>query len=166
MTADPKHMCLMLLIDQDQQRIVLGHKLRGFGKGNVIAPGGKIDPGETVTQAAVRELHEETGLVVDPAEVTDAGELLFTWADPLAQHFRVTLRTASKWQGELTPSDELDPFWCDFAKIEYVLMWDDDRFWLPGVLRGNAVHAVFGYDADQKYVTSADLTFVPIQDAD
>lgn len=31
-----------------------------------ITPGGALDPGETVEQAALRELAEETGLVLDP----------------------------------------------------------------------------------------------------
>ena len=32
-----------------------------------ITPGGGLDPGETAEQAAIRELAEETGLVLDPA---------------------------------------------------------------------------------------------------
>lgn len=32
-------------------------------------PGGGLDPGETHVEAAVRELREETGIVIDPADV-------------------------------------------------------------------------------------------------
>ena len=40
--------------------------------GQVAFPGGRIDPGETPVQAALREAHEELGL--DPADVTVLGE--------------------------------------------------------------------------------------------
>jgi len=32
-------------------------------------PGGAVDPGEDVREAAVREVHEETGLVINPTEL-------------------------------------------------------------------------------------------------
>jgi 8-oxo-dGTP pyrophosphatase MutT (NUDIX family) len=37
-----------------------------------ITPGGGINPGETPGEAAARELSEETGVVIDPAELGDS----------------------------------------------------------------------------------------------
>ena len=42
-------------------------------RGEISFPGGRLDPGETATDAALREAHEEVGL--DPALVTVEGEL-------------------------------------------------------------------------------------------
>jgi 8-oxo-dGTP pyrophosphatase MutT (NUDIX family) len=42
-------------------------------RGEISFPGGRMDPGETATDTALREAHEEVGL--DPASVTIRGEL-------------------------------------------------------------------------------------------
>ena len=46
------------------QEVLLGRKKRGFGEGKIVGLGGKVEPGETLAQAAVREVLEESGIVV------------------------------------------------------------------------------------------------------
>lgn len=46
-----------------------------------ITPGGGIDAGETVLQAAIRELREETGMVVEPAALGAVVAELPGWWD-------------------------------------------------------------------------------------
>ncbi len=45
-------------------------------------PGGNIDEGEQPIDAAVRELEEETGLVLDPSKLKYVGMLDKPWRDP------------------------------------------------------------------------------------
>ena len=60
----------MFVLDDDQ-RVLLMHERRDIGSASShwITPGGGVEAGETLAQAAVREVYEETGLVValDPA---------------------------------------------------------------------------------------------------
>lgn len=44
--------------------------------GEYKIPGGGIDPGETIEQALIREVQEETGLVVIPESIQELGEIL------------------------------------------------------------------------------------------
>lgn len=61
----------VLLVDADD-RVLLFHGCdpADDGAGHWwLTPGGGLDPGESPAQAAARELAEETGLLVDPAEL-------------------------------------------------------------------------------------------------
>jgi 8-oxo-dGTP pyrophosphatase MutT (NUDIX family) len=49
--------------------IVIKRAYRGRNAGQWGLPGGRLDEGETPEQTALRELHEEIGLRVDPADV-------------------------------------------------------------------------------------------------
>jgi 8-oxo-dGTP pyrophosphatase MutT (NUDIX family) len=53
-----------------------------------VWPGGRIEAGETVTAAAVREVHEETGWHVDPASVTPLGFLHLRHGAPPPEGYR------------------------------------------------------------------------------
>ena len=44
--------------DEKRDELLLGMKLRDFGKGYWNGFGGKVDPGETIEEAAVREFEK------------------------------------------------------------------------------------------------------------
>ena len=58
-----------LLVDAEGRALLV----RKRGTTKFMQPGGKPEPGETDAAALARELNEELGLVVDPAELTPVG---------------------------------------------------------------------------------------------
>lgn len=58
-----------ILVTDGQRRVLLVERGKEPFKGKLVLPGGHIEPGESPAEAAIRELREETGLVVDPARL-------------------------------------------------------------------------------------------------
>ncbi len=58
--------CVGGLAYDDDGRILLVRRRNEPGRGLWSVPGGRVEPGETDTQAVIREMEEETGLVVEP----------------------------------------------------------------------------------------------------
>ena len=133
---------LMFVLGDGQALLI--RKKRGLGAGKISAPGGKIDPGETALQAAIRETQEEVG--VTPLDPVERGELSFQFVDGLRLHVRVFV--ASGWTGELQESDEATPIWTRLDALPYDEMWADDRVWVPELLAGRmfVLRAVFADD--------------------
>ena len=61
------HTTLIILKKDDE--ILLGLKKRGFGKGRLNGVGGKLEPGETIEEAAIRETEEEIGVNLTKMEM-------------------------------------------------------------------------------------------------
>jgi 8-oxo-dGTP diphosphatase len=50
---------------RDGDKILIGRRLNSHGHGTWAIPGGRVDPGESFLSTGIRELAEETGIVVD-----------------------------------------------------------------------------------------------------
>lgn len=59
------------------QDILLGFKKAGFGKGKYGGFGGKLEPDETIELGTIRELKEESGLIVSENQLNNRGVLSF-----------------------------------------------------------------------------------------
>lgn len=66
--VNPRLVVTALPID-DAGRVVLLRRGIEPGYGSWAQPGGFLEVDETVTEAAVRETHEETGLIVEPGRI-------------------------------------------------------------------------------------------------
>ena len=116
--------------------LLLGRKLRGFGAGLVNGFGGKVEPGEEVVSAAVRELHEECGVRVSVERMRSArcGRLHFIFhGDENSKNGSVDAAELKKlWEVHIfflsiseddaehvAPSDEMKPEWFDEANLPY-----------------------------------------------
>ncbi len=150
-TWTPRERANLCFILKDQ-RLLLIRKKRGIGAGKVNAPGGKIEPGETAMDSAVRETQEEIG--VTPLGVTERGELSFDFADGYSLHCVVFM--AEDFVGEPVETEEAAPFWVSVDAVPYAEMWEDDRHWLPLMLKGKRFDGFFEFDGDK--MTSNELT--------
>ena len=94
---------LMLVLrgQGERQEVLLGRKLTGFGAGNMVAPGGKIEPGEQAAAAAIRELEEETGLQVTEGAPVHRATILFRFPVRPASDMDCQVFLATSYQGEL-----------------------------------------------------------------
>ena len=124
--------------------ILLIRKKRGLGAGKINGPGGRIDPGETELEGAIREVQEE--LCVTPSDITACGEHRFQFVDGYSLH--VYVFTARDYEGSPTETDEAIPIWTPVDAIPYDEMWADDVLWVPLMLRGEVFDGRYIFDND------------------
>ncbi|KPP69871.1 7,8-dihydro-8-oxoguanine triphosphatase-like, partial [Scleropages formosus] len=123
-------------------RVLLGLKKRGFGAGRWNGFGGKVQPGETIEQAAKRELLEESGLTVDTLD--KIGNIKFEFVGE-TEILDVHIFRTDTFTGYPTESDEMSPAWFDCDKIPFDQMWPDDKLWFPFMLQRKKFLAYFKF---------------------
>ena len=142
-TWQPRVRANLLFIVRDEE-ILLIRKKRGFGAGKINGPGGKVDPGETPLESALRETYEELGIT--PLGAEQRAELHFQFRDGYSLHCTVFL--AHAFEGEPRETEEAVPLWTPLHQIPYDEMWVDDRHWLPLLIRGARFTGYFEFEGE------------------
>ncbi|MHC5796346.1 8-oxo-dGTP diphosphatase [Lacisediminihabitans sp. FW035] len=146
--------CYLLRPGGDGEEVLLGRKKFGLGEGNLVGPGGKIEPGETAEEAIRREVAEETSIVL--GEVRLVGELSYPFPFRPAWSQKSWVFVCHEWEGTARESDELAPEWYPVADIPTARMWDDAHYWVRDALAGRFVRATFEFGADLRTVSASD----------
>ena len=150
-------LCL-LVQESPSKEILLGMKKARFGANKYNGFGGKVEDGETIAEATVRETREEAGVDVRVEDLEQVGHLTFLFPYKPEWEQVVHVYMARRWQGTPQESEEMAPAWFAVDKIPYDQMWDDDIYWMPRVLAGERVRATFVYRADNETVERFEIT--------
>lgn len=149
---------LTLVMVVQPQRILLGMKKRGFGAGRWNGFGGKVQQGETIEEAAKRELWEESDLTTDALQKIGNIKFEFVGSTELLD---VHIFRTDAFKGEPSESEEMRPEWFSLDEIPYEGMWPDDRIWLPLLLQKKKFLAYFKFEGHDKIL---DYTLEEVED--
>ncbi|WP_203182258.1 NUDIX domain-containing protein [Streptomyces pratensis] len=92
----------VIVHDKPADRVVLlqrGENAK-FARGLWDLPVGKSEPGEPITETAVRELREETGLIVEPEALRVAHIIHGSWGVEAPNGFLTVVFATHEWAGE------------------------------------------------------------------
>jgi len=147
-------LCLVI----GEKRILLGMKKQGFGSGKWNGFGGKAKRTESMEQAAIRELAEETGIRAEKIRKVCELDFAFPHVPKVRRWDQVVhVFLVEEWKGEPKESREMRPEWFPFQEIPYDRMWQDDRHWLPLVLKGKKVKGRFVFAEDGNSIKGMEI---------
>jgi 8-oxo-dGTP diphosphatase len=141
-------LCFIRRTTADGPEVLLGLKKSGFGTGRWVGLGGHIEAGEKPVAAAVREVEEESSLIVSPDALEHVASIDFRFPSRPSWGQTAEVYLTASYQGEPVESDEIAPRWYRQEALPLAGMWDDARYWLPRVLAGQRVTAVITFADD------------------
>jgi len=123
-------LCTECYIQKDNKTLMLyrNKKKDDINQGKWIGLGGKFDAGESPEECLMREVKEETGVLITEYQLR--GILTFQVIDTLSEPMYIFVYTASAYEGEVGECDEGTLEWIDTEKILELELWEGDRlFW-------------------------------------
>nr|WP_111300018.1 NUDIX hydrolase [Paracoccus saliphilus] len=120
--APPQPICAVLAVVIRDRQVLLVQRANPPDAGFWGFPGGKLEAGETLLEAAARELNEETGVIAVPRRVLTAIDVHERSIDgQLMRHF-VLVAVLCRWQAghPLAADDALDARWVGLQDLDSI----------------------------------------------
>ncbi|SDX53737.1 8-oxo-dGTP diphosphatase [Arthrobacter sp. cf158] len=154
MTAAHVTLCFLLRDGAHGEDVLLGTKKTGFGRGKVVGVGGHVEPGETASEAACREVKEEINVVVRADDLIPAGTVDFVFPARPDWDMATTVYLTRSWVGEPSESEEIAPAWFPVKQLPVERMWADAEHWLPAMIAGQRIKVRVALAPDNENVAN------------
>jgi 8-oxo-dGTP diphosphatase len=142
----PLKLATLVYALRDEQVLLL-RRATEPNRGLWVAPGGKLDHGESPAECAVREMREETGLVIERPVL----RAVMTETSPRADYQWLTfIFVAWDFDGTFTPAPGIGEFrWVPVDEVTKLPIPPADAIFFPRLLEnGSTFHGKFEYDAE------------------
>ena len=117
-------------------------KKNDFHEGKWNGLGGKFEPGETPEECVIREVKEESGLIIKNPHLH--GIITFPMFDGKKDWY-VFMFTSNQFKGKIIDSHEGKLEWIPNDKLLHLNLWEGDRIFIPWLLQDKFFSAKFDY---------------------
>jgi 8-oxo-dGTP diphosphatase len=130
--AYPRVLATLVYAIRDDE-VLLHKRVRPPNLGLWVAPGGKLEPTESPTECAVREMREETGLELEDPVLRG----VMVEVSPRPDYQWVTfIHAATRWTGELAPAAGIGEFrWVRIPEVFALPIPPTDAIFFARVVR-------------------------------
>ncbi len=132
--------------DEKEKKTLMIHRVKkenDMHEGKWNGLGGKIELGETPEECVIREVKEESGLMIINPEFK--GFITFPAFDDIEDWY-VFVFVAKKFLGELIDSPEGNLEWIPDENLSELPLWEGDKIFLPWLDEKKFFSAKFIYD--------------------
>lgn len=122
-------------IEKDGKYLMLHRvkKKNDMNEGKWIGVGGKFEEGESPEECLVREVKEETGLILNSYEL----RCIVTYVSDKYETEQMYVFTSSDFKGKLIECDEGTLEWINKENILDLNIWEGDKFFIEKMQKDN-----------------------------
>lgn len=135
-------------IEKDGKYLMLHRtkKKNDINKDKWLGIGGKFEEGESPEECMIREVKEETGLMLKNYQL----RCIVTYVSTTWETEYMYVFTSNEFEGNLIPCDEGDLQWIDKDKIMELNTWEGDKIFVEKIQKDNSFFTVkFQYDGEK-----------------